>query len=537
MLSATLNELRGESERLSMTETISRFFAEIHQPAATMSAALKIFHELERLPDGDTFELTIEMDGNSYVATSFDTPSYQGIREHCESFSEEVEFSAITLKICKDPCSNRVSVYDLDSFAENFGSSSVIDNLEAIATRFRQGIRFVVFEMIDGFGSEAIWFDSFHNSSVSEHTTDCVRNNKISLFNEHTISHKSLFDKFIPEDFDFTTSDSLPASIENFFATSKLFFSIAYLSNLVDVKGDGSIRFKFNGYKSIVTHYRQIEDLDEDPLVSYKVYSWAYDGGHCSDKLGLVRNVVTLNANENRINLTDSTWLAIRSNYDIYLTENITQYLSIKRDLLDSISNHCKKSLDIVDSFASSFQANTIAYITFVVSVVAVNGLKDKGATGIFSFEYLIIAVLICATSLGWMVISFLDTRGRLVYFTDQINSSTQSAYKNIIDHEELLGSLSPAIEATRIHAHGRIRKFATLWMVTAAIFIVVFSVGYFFNKLSVTHEPLTQEVGKAAPTDEPATRLPEPQPSSPASHREKGSRLVIPFPIPSSGS
>ncbi|WP_312396572.1 hypothetical protein [Stutzerimonas kunmingensis] len=529
MLSAALNELRSESERLSMAETISRFFTEIHQPASPMNAALKIFHELERLPDGDTFELAVEIDGNSYVATSFDTPSYQRIREHCENFSEEVECSSITLKIYKDPCSNRVSVYDLNSFAENFGSSSVIESLEAIATRFRQGISFVVFEMINGFGSETIWFDSFHNSSASRRTTDCTRGNKISLFNEHTISHQPLFDKFTPEDFDFTASNSLPAAIENFFSKSKLFFSIAYLSNHVDIKSDGAIRFKFNGYKSIVTHYRQIEDLDEELSLSYKIYSWAYGGGHCSDKLGLVRNVITLNAGANKINLTDSAWFAIRSNYEIYLTENITQYLSIKRDLLDSISNHCKKSLDIVDSFASSFQANTIAYITFVVGVVAVNGLKDKGVTEVFSFEYLVIAVLICATSLGWMIISLLDTHGRLVYFTEQITSSTQSAYKNIIDHEELLRSLSPAIESTRTHARGRINKFATLWVVTAAIFIVVFSVGYCFNKPNIMHERLTQEVGTAAPASEPATRLP--QPLSPASQWEKEGRFIIPFP------
>jgi hypothetical protein len=517
MLSAALNELRSEAEFLSMAETISRFFAEIHQPVAIMSAALIIFRELERLPEGDTFELAIEIDGNSFVATSFDILSHERIREHCENFSEEVEFSSITLKIYKDQCSNRVSVYDLNSFAENFGSSSVVNSLEAIATRFRQGIRFVVFEMISGFGSEAIWFDSFHNSSEDERSTDCSRINKISVFNDHTISHQSLFDKFIPEDFNFTPSDSLPASIENFFSTSKLFFSIAYLSNLVEVESDGAVRFKFNGYKSIVTHYQKMENLDEDPMVSYKIYSWVYDGAHCSDKLGLVRNIIALNASGNKINLDHSTWLAIRSNYDIYLADNIAQYLAIKRDLLDSISDHCKKALDIVDSFASSFQVNTVAYITFLVGVVAVNGLKDNGAAGVFSSEYLAIAILICAVSLVWLVVSLLDTRGRLRYFTDQMENSTKSAYKNIIDGEELLMSLSPAIEATRTHAHGRIRRFVILWVVTAAIFIVVFSVGYCLNRSKITQEPLSQ-VGATVPMNEPTTRLPELQPSPRAS-------------------
>nr|WP_288466616.1 hypothetical protein [uncultured Pseudomonas sp.] len=498
MLNAKLREISNSCESFIISENISRFHAEIIQPEKMETAYEQIFYELERVPPRDNFELTLELDGNSQTITSFNTQSLKAIKQHYQDNGDEYESGTISLKISKNLEHQKLSIYDLASFSDYLSEHSFTKNLEAIATKFEESISFVVFEMIEDFGSKTIVFKSHYKESISTDTT--ARKKKIALFKENTISHR-LPTKFIPEDFELTSSTSATPAIEGFFRTANLVFSLAYISNTAEILDCERVKFKFNGYKTFTTAAIKAESLEEDAEVAFKIYSWIYDGGNCSDKLGLARNILTLNTIDEKINLTASTWQTIQSNYEIYLKENINQYLSIKRDLLESINDFCKKSLDIVDSFANSFQTNTIAFITFIITVVAVNGLKDSGTEQIFSIEYLIISILICLTSLAWLAISIRDTRSRLDYFTGQISSSTESAYRNIINQDELSRTLTPAIDATKAHANGRIKKFTFLWLFSALLFLVAFTAGYIINsadnKAATTDKEIIKEQHK----------------------------------------
>ncbi|UQS90979.1 hypothetical protein M5C90_06095 [Pseudomonas chlororaphis subsp. piscium] len=262
-----------------------------------------------------------------------------------------------------------------------------------------------------------------------------------------------------------------------------LVYSLAYISNNTEVLNTGNIQFKFNGYKTFVTPGCRPEDLRDDKELAYKIYSWTYSEGHCSDKLGLVRNIFTLNTLNEGLNLSLSTWHTIQSNYEIYLKDNVGQYLELKGKLLELISDFSKRTLDATDGFISSFQSSAAAFITFIVSVVAINGLKDAGTETIFSTEYFMISVFISIASALWLVFSRRDTKDRIDYLTSQTKSSILENYKNILSPEELNASIDPAVQSVKTHTKKRIKKYTTLWLLSLAAFLIVFSVGLSITK------------------------------------------------------
>jgi hypothetical protein len=291
---------------------------------------------------------------------------------------------------------------------------------------------------------------------------------------------------FTPDDFDIQSNTQTPKEITDLLLAAKLTFSLAYIANVAEASHEELIRYKFNGYKTFTTENSKAENLGEDHNLAFKIYSWIYEDGKCSDKLGLARNILTLNTNENRLNLSNTTWLTIQSNYEIYLKDNIHQYLNLKSNLLEFISDFSKKSLELTDSFTSSFQSNTIAFISFIVTVVAINGIKDSGSEKIFSIEYLLISALICIISFIWLLITRSDTHNRIKYFSNQTNNSIQRIYKNIISEEELNQTIAPTITEIQIYANKRIFRFTALWAVTTLVFISLFCVGHLFTKPSL---------------------------------------------------
>lgn len=475
-----MNTMRRNSNKFTINETLYKFSASASRIKHSKYLLRKLFYLLRKISIRDTFELSIEMDGHERTVIDSSNQSLQEIILFYEQNKEENENLTIDLIINKNLKNKKISIYSLSSFSSFFNSNSVLDKINILAGVFDDVIYFEVFEPIKIFGSNTIKFIPYDSGSSENTTPEDVklRSSVFSRFQDNS-NLMQLRQEFLPEDFFCSNHDN---SYRDFFSKAKLLYSLAFIANSTELIEDEFITFKVNGYKTISTEKRTPEKFTEDSDIAYKIYEWVYSEGQCSDKIGLVRNIITLESDSNTISLTTSTWRTIQANYSIYLRENIGKYLDLKSKLLEYITEFNKRALEATDSFTSSFQSNTIGFTTFIVTVVAVNGIKDSGADKIFSKEYILIALIICAVSTLWMLISKSDTDNRIRYLIEQTKSSIIRSYSNILSIDEVNESIDPTIEKIKTHTNQRIKKYRNLWTISTLTFLFLFVAGYLIS-------------------------------------------------------
>lgn len=477
-----MSTTRRNSNKLAINETLYKLSAKTSRSKHSKHLLITAFSMLSKISNRDTFEFSIEIDGHELTVVDSSNQTLQGILSFYEQNKEDNENLTIELTISKNLKNGRISIYSLPSFSLFFSANSVLDRINILSGIFDNSINFEVFSHIRSFGSKTISFTAYTSAATGHITPEDtkIRLSKVSRFQDNS-NFMQLKQEFLPEDF----SCSMPAHenpYHDFFTTARLLYSLAFIANSTELTDEKFISFKINGYKTINTTKKKPEDLNENSIIAYKIYEWIYSEGQCSDKIGLARNIITLESNSTDISLTASTWRTIQSNYSIYLRENIGKYLDLKSKLLEYITEFNKRALEATDSFTSSFQSNTIGFTTFIVTVVAVNGIKDSGADKIFSKEYIFIAFIICAISTLWLLISKSDTNNRILYLIEQTKSSISKNYSNILSIDEVNDSIDPTIEKIKIHTSQRIKKYKNLWISSTLIFLFLFIAGYLIS-------------------------------------------------------
>ncbi|AZF40466.1 MULTISPECIES: hypothetical protein [unclassified Pseudomonas] len=480
------SDLKNKSKTFEAQDVLSRYTLDASFELHSWLDIKNLVSQLEKISVRDNFEFTIELDGSDKTITSCTPSELNKLEIHYNEYNGDNTTLTLELKINKNFIEQTYSIYNLKLFADFLSSQSILKSIELLSRNMREQLIFEVFEEINNFGSKTIKFIR-HGENISkiEAQMQQKRNKKIASFKEGT-TLIGLPYNFTAADFDFSMQENTSSKLIKFFQNSKLIYALAYLSNSTEVNTRGEIQFKFNGYRSFSTVAQQPEGLKENNKIVFKIYSWVFSDGPSTDKLGLVRNIFTLNSQDGKLNLTINTWHTIQSNYEIYLKENVTQYLELKGKLLEFISEFNKRALDSTDGFISSFQNSTVAFISFIVSVVVINGLKDAGSEKIFSKEYFLISIFICVASTFWLYFSRKDTQDRIVYITKQTKNSILSNYKNILSEEELNSSIDPVIFSVDIHTGERIRKYTVLWVLTIVSFFLVFSIGVGISKSDI---------------------------------------------------
>ncbi|WP_313465529.1 hypothetical protein, partial [Pseudomonas nitroreducens] len=355
----------AKGEKIETSESLSRHITTCELNHLHPLCKEKIAKATHIISDTDKFELTLEIDGTDATITQKEDIGI--IQNHIadNSEAEQIKFS---LKISKNVNNGFLSIYSLPSFTAWLEQKETINQIESLAEYFDGRLVFFVHHPIEDFGSKSIIFTS--NSDFQNPQPNALNNRPIELLSENS-SLFQLNTKLTPTDFHIITKADTHGLLHKVFDTAKLAYSLGYIANTTYVNGS-SISYKFNGYKSFSTQPKPPEDYIENIELAYKIYCWSYLDGKSGDKLGLIRNLITLCADQDDLRIDQALWLAIQSNYEIYLKDNISQYLELKNSLSSSISDFSNKALEITDSFINSFQLSSAGTTTFIVTVAVV---------------------------------------------------------------------------------------------------------------------------------------------------------------------
>jgi hypothetical protein len=386
--------------------------------------------------------LQIKVDTNDSIAAyskidDFDSLVIQLIREINDDDPEKISLS---VTIYKTKAIHTVSIYNLSWFIEFILTLSFLKCLDFLA-KYISATEWIDFELFgddNDFIADAIRF--VKTSSLTQENEQqkyqLGKQERLNRIKGVSYYSSAANHPFIPEDF-------YPKNISAFPAFAILFQQLslyAIITSLFDITSptEDGINYKFNGFKSFTGEQKissfPIKDLDE----YYQIYLWTFESGNLTDKAGLMRNILSLHFVDNQsLAITGQPLTSMKSAFDIYLKQNIKQYIEIRNKISEQLIDFNKRANQIIETLASSFQKSALATMTFFASVIITKVLAQKDLTGIFNNESYLLTWLFVIISLLYFQVSLREVTSQRARFI-QSYENMKARYTDLLVDDDI---------------------------------------------------------------------------------------------------
>lgn len=200
-----------------------------------------------------------------------------------------------------------------------------------------------------------------------------------------------------PDDLYFEQDGEGIFNLKELLDKSCLVFTWMHLVDYVQFKED-CVELFLSGLKSYLLSIpsNNIENKDYDvsslaPLFS--IYQWCYSEGDYFDKIMIVRNILSLNIDKEKLSIPESTIHSVDSNFKILQKENVEHYLKLRNDLSDKLIELQKSINELVDGYLSEYKKNIVAFLSFIVPMIVVRAITKGQILEMFSPRLLLIIV------------------------------------------------------------------------------------------------------------------------------------------------
>lgn len=374
---------------------------------------------LSLIPSRDRFELSVTIDHQETVVISCNNlTSSLGELTIKLDIKEPEDKISLKLKISKGRSENTISVYIIDEILKFWKADGPISAFTKYES-FSQGIKHA--QLVDSnfeFTIGAITFSKSYSFKVDE-IPDEERINVIEKRNDVTHFSDANSLNFIPDDF--ATGGDIPQDLSRFFEQLRFLSALVFLCDSSRFEKGKEITFRLNGYRSYITNFKD-DFLFTPPLSDelYYVYKWVYFDGHIIDKIGIARNILSLHLDSETSFLTIQSGVlsSIESGFQIYLKENVHQYIEIKNKLSEFIQQASDKANGISSTFGSAFKTSIFSLYSFFASAFLIQ-ILDKERTIVISDKLLVIFFAFIAISIFIMRESKKETAVEIKRFRD----------------------------------------------------------------------------------------------------------------------
>ncbi len=426
----------------------------------------------QNISQNDILKIFINYEEESKVVFRSKDSIQTDITNHPTSLFE-ADYTYIVKIEIKKFIGNKISIYSLDTFLKWFSEGDNIQESFTKYTAIQEVEESILLHVLDQenieFYSKKFIFSSSENNDIFKELKNEYPNKKIILQHqkEHCFVSDQDIPRLIPDDY-FLIKESENIEINDFFKKLSLFNTLMFLADISEIKGD-SIFYKLYGYRTIENEYK-LSNIKIDALtIFYDLYTWIYqDNNHStiSDKLGIARNIITLHIKNNKLDDVEGNVVkAVKSNFDIYLKENVQRYLEVKNQVSSFVYNMSLRAEDYADNFVSAFKNNVIVFISFFLSIIVVTAIDKGKFVNMFTFEVTSIIVVMLLISWFYKENTMSDLTERKERFSIKYNNF-KIRYKDILDETniEALFNSDSDHNADLIYIDKTIKKYNEFW-------------------------------------------------------------------------
>jgi len=383
-----------------------------------------------------------------------------------------LQYSPFNLKvtIVKNNIQQRISVYYPDNFIKYLSDLSVIYFLEVITNSLNVN-DYIIYEIQDesfiSFSTNIIKFVA-RGIQPTINRIDRGNLNKIkNLCHSDVISQF----KFIPDDFYPLDNNIL---LNALFQRITLFYCAIFLFDILNINNN-KINYKLNGYRAI-SQDLPISDIDLSSYdIYYQIYTWVYEGGNIVDKIGLTRNILSLNFKQETLEIAGSTFEAIKSSYKIYQKENIKQYIEIRNKISEQLVNLQEKAEKIVESYVADYKRSFLAVVSFYISVIIIRVVSKGDFSGGFTLEVSLLSIGFLLIFLLVMFYSRWEIKQQLERY-EKIYQNLKTRYSDLLEPSDIKRILNNDDDhySNLDYINNKKKKYTELWIISLIILLSI---------------------------------------------------------------
>lgn len=388
----------------------------------------------------------------------------------------------IIITIEKNNINQRVSVYCFDEFIKYLNNLSFLGVLFVLDKLFNN--KCIVFEVQNNsfqeFSTKTIKFIPKGAQAESE-----IINNRIERLNKiRNLCHCSIVSdyKFVPDDF-YSQSISEKPELKKLFDRLTLLYSTIFLFDVFNIDLQNKIEYKLSGYRTINQNINiSYIDIGSHRLY-FEIYSWVYEGGNIVDKIGLARNILSLNFDKERLKLSETTFEAIKSGFKIYQKENIKQYIEIRNKISDQLIELQNKADKIVDSFIGDFKKSLFTVVSFFATVIVIRVVSKGDFSGGFTTEVTFLSIGFLLISLVILLFARWEISKQMVRY-DEFYKHLKERYEDLLDKSDIKRILNndKDFNSNKEFIEQKRCNYTILWVLSLVVLLVIVLILFCIN-------------------------------------------------------
>lgn len=355
------------SERMKVYEASFKFDIE---NAPAYSYFLDI---IEFVSQRDKIRIILEDEAERFY--DFSSANEESYDEYIKDTLAE-EIISVRIRIDKEVIDNHFSVYAFDEFIDDILSLSIEDVMISFSDLLKQASEILIFDIygsVTMFATKTMFFVPFGSSVTNSEFNRIQRIDKCK-----EVSYFYNFDTYevLPDDFKLMV-DYENNPLTELFQKITFLLSIGFIATSASISGS-QLKGIINGQRTM-EYQCEINQLPNNNNNLYIIYNWIYTEGNAIDKAIIARNVISLHCKYIPITEIDEKVMAsIQSNYNLYLKENVKEYLDLKNKVAEFISETISKTGEYATGLLDKFKANIIAIFGFMFSVILANIVSDQ---------------------------------------------------------------------------------------------------------------------------------------------------------------
>ncbi|MEN6637032.1 MAG: hypothetical protein ABFC56_14350, partial [Clostridiaceae bacterium] len=388
---------------------------------------------LSSVPQRDMFSLTCSVDSGEMVCVTnhqVETPDFSTITIDLTSEDN----ITIRIQIDKAVGDEKFSIYDFPSFTNDLLQRPVLEVLCWFSERLRaqKHLKFEVFDYDISFSTRTLAFESSENATFKPKID---RHQRVSACRDMACFYNMSTFEVVPDDFIIEGVMRAGDCLKPLFGKLATILSLAYVATSASVN-DRVLTVQISGQRT--TSYELLTQTIQEDEKWLNIYTWIFTDGNPTDKALIARNVISLHCKYHSIlDLDGTVFEAIKSNYSLYLRDNVNQYLDMKRDIAKFIQDIVAQVGDYAMSILAKFKTNLIAIFGFLFTVVLTRVGSTQKWLEIFTRDTIYIIEIFLCGSLIYLFICIFEIRYKLKK-AEQGYNELKKNYESVLSNLEL---------------------------------------------------------------------------------------------------
>ncbi|MEA4830878.1 MAG: hypothetical protein VB121_12975 [Enterococcus thailandicus] len=385
------------------------------------------------VPSRDTLIMSLKNDSDDIVSVSNKKPTMPDFTKLIDGMAQD-DTIEIKIQINKTVSARKFSIYNFKTFSEDLLHVSIVGILKWFS-ELLSSQEYLVFEVFDSDISFSTGTMAFVSNDNSVFSPKLERNQRLRICKETAFFYNMNTFEVIPEDFEIEGIEQKNNCFRSLFEKMSTILSLIYVASSASIE-ETTLNVQINGQRTMTYSYELSGIHYNARLVS--IYAWIYTDGNPTDKALIAHNVISLHCKyADLLTIDEKVYDAIKSNYNLYLRNNVVHYLELKKDISTFIRDVVAQVGDYAVSILNKFKTNLIAIFVFLFTVILTKIGSAQKWENIFSRDTVYIIELVVIGSLVYLGICIFEARYKLNK-TKQAYDALKNNYEDILSQEEI---------------------------------------------------------------------------------------------------